>query len=151
MGRMQASGGNVMLRAVFCWKNFGPGIHVDVTLTHITYHEIVADPDDSVLSPCHTIVLEWFKALHQLPNFPYLNPNEHLWDVLEEKNLIHGGPTSQHYTTGIIQRSYGVLVFQSCLSSMRGPASYLTGGFNAVADQVYIANIKSIVKKSVSL
>jgi len=36
MGRMQASGGSVVLRAVFCWENFGPGIHVDNIFD--TYH-----------------------------------------------------------------------------------------------------------------
>ena len=36
MGRRQASGGSVMLWAMFCWETLGPGIHVDVTLTRTT-------------------------------------------------------------------------------------------------------------------
>ncbi|MCJ8733570.1 hypothetical protein PDJAM_G00225080 [Pangasius djambal] len=43
MGRRQAGGGSVMPWTMFCWENLGPGIHVDVTLTHSTYLNIVAD------------------------------------------------------------------------------------------------------------
>ncbi len=35
--------GSVMLWAIFCWETLGPCIHVDVTLTRITYLKIVAD------------------------------------------------------------------------------------------------------------
>ncbi|KAK3547699.1 hypothetical protein QTP86_027744, partial [Hemibagrus guttatus] len=43
MGRRQAGGGSVMLWAMFCWETLGPAIHVDVTLTRITFLSIVAD------------------------------------------------------------------------------------------------------------
>lgn len=62
---------------MFCWENLGPGIHVDGTLTHITYQKIAEDhihpflamefPDGSVLFqqdnvPCYSaIVQEWFE------------------------------------------------------------------------------------------
>lgn len=32
-----------MLWAKFCWETVGPGIYVDVTLSHITYLNTVAD------------------------------------------------------------------------------------------------------------
>ncbi len=32
-----------MLWAMFCWETMGPGIHVDVILTHTTYLKTVAD------------------------------------------------------------------------------------------------------------
>jgi len=38
MGIRQASGDSVMLWALFCWETIGHGIHVDVSLTHTTYH-----------------------------------------------------------------------------------------------------------------
>ncbi|KAJ8276573.1 hypothetical protein COCON_G00083250, partial [Conger conger] len=76
--RRQDGGGSMMLWAMFCWETLGPGIHVDVNLTHATYLNIVADqvhpfmatvfPDGSGLfqqdnAPCHTahIVQEWFE------------------------------------------------------------------------------------------
>lgn len=37
MARMQDGGGSVMLWAMFSWETGGPGIHLDVTLTHATY------------------------------------------------------------------------------------------------------------------
>ena len=43
VGRRQASGGSVMLWAMFCWETLGPGIHVDVNLTLSTYLNIVVD------------------------------------------------------------------------------------------------------------
>ena len=43
LGRRKASGGSVMLWAMFCGETLGPGIHVDVTLTRTTYLNIVAD------------------------------------------------------------------------------------------------------------
>lgn len=42
LGGRQISGGNVMLWAMFCWKILRPGIYV-VTMTHVTYLNIVAD------------------------------------------------------------------------------------------------------------
>lgn len=32
-----------MFWAMFCWENLGPAIHVNVSLTHVTYLSIVAD------------------------------------------------------------------------------------------------------------
>ena len=37
VGRRQASGGSVVLWAMFCWETLGPAIHVDVNLAHVTY------------------------------------------------------------------------------------------------------------------
>ena len=51
MGRRQASGGSVMLWAMFCWETLGPAIHVDVTLTRTTYLSIVADHESDGASP----------------------------------------------------------------------------------------------------
>ncbi|MCI4380731.1 hypothetical protein PGIGA_G00243310 [Pangasianodon gigas] len=68
--------GSVMLWAMFCWETLGPGIHVDVTLRHTNYLNIVAGqvkpfmatvfPNGSGIfqqdnAPCHTaeIVQEW--------------------------------------------------------------------------------------------
>ncbi len=112
MGIRQASGDSVMLLALFCWETLGPGIHVDVTLTHTTYHlKIVADhihpfmaivfPDGSGLFqtdnvPRHTakIVQEQeFKALLWPPNSPDLNL---IMGCAGPTNPIHGGPVSQH-------------------------------------------------------
>ncbi|KAK3518122.1 hypothetical protein QTP70_033217 [Hemibagrus guttatus] len=74
MRRRQASGGSVMLWAMFCWENLGSAIHVDVTLTHTTYLSNVADhvhpfmemvfPDGCGLfqqdnAPCHKA--KWFR------------------------------------------------------------------------------------------
>ena len=54
VGRRQASGGSVMLWAMFCWETLGPAIHVDVTLTCTTYLCIVAD---HLNSPENTLTL----------------------------------------------------------------------------------------------
>ena len=43
MRRRQASGGSMMLWAMFCWETLGPAFHVDVTLTCNTYLSIAAD------------------------------------------------------------------------------------------------------------
>ena len=43
IGRRQAGRGSVMLWSMFCWETLGPAIHVDVTLTCITYLSIGAD------------------------------------------------------------------------------------------------------------
>ncbi len=32
-----------VLWSMFCWETFGPGIHVDITLTNATYLKIVAN------------------------------------------------------------------------------------------------------------
>ncbi|KAK3534421.1 hypothetical protein QTP86_015225, partial [Hemibagrus guttatus] len=100
----------VMLWAMFCWETLGPAIHVDVTVTHSTYLNIVTDhvhpfmetlfPDGCGLfqqdnAPCHKaeMVQEWFddhnnqfEVLTPPPNSPDLNPIQHLWDVLENKS-----------------------------------------------------------------
>ncbi|KAK3562392.1 hypothetical protein QTP86_033531, partial [Hemibagrus guttatus] len=105
----QADGGSVMVWAMFCWETLGPAIHVDATLTCTTYLSIVADhvhpfmetafPDGFGLfqqdnAPCHKTKMfqEWFdehnnefEMLTWPPNFPYLNPIEHLWDVLDKQ------------------------------------------------------------------
>lgn len=39
----EARGGSVTVLAMFCWETLGPGIHVDVILSRITYQNIVAD------------------------------------------------------------------------------------------------------------
>ena len=109
MGRRQAGGGSVMLWAMFCWETLGPAIHVDVTLTRITYLSIVADHVHPFMetvftsgcglfqqdnAPCHKakMVQEWFEehnnefeVLTWPPNSPDLNPIEHLWDVLNKQ------------------------------------------------------------------
>lgn len=43
IGRMQAGGGCLMLWAMFCWATLGPGNHLDVTLSHTIYLNVVAD------------------------------------------------------------------------------------------------------------
>ncbi|KAK3525669.1 hypothetical protein QTP70_004315 [Hemibagrus guttatus] len=109
MGRRQACGGSAMLWAMFCWETLGPAIHVEVTLTRITYLSIVAVhvhtlmetvfPDGCGLfqqdnAQCHKakMVQEWFdkqnnqfEVLTWPPNSPDLNPIQHLWDVLDKQ------------------------------------------------------------------
>ncbi|MCJ8740377.1 hypothetical protein PDJAM_G00058260 [Pangasius djambal] len=77
---------------MFCRETSGPGIHVDVTLTHTTYLNTVADQVHSFMAtlssngsglfqqdsaPCHTakIIQEWFEE----------HDKEHLWDVLDKQ------------------------------------------------------------------
>ena len=43
VGRRQASGGSVMLSAMFCWETLGLTIHVDINLTCVAYLNINAD------------------------------------------------------------------------------------------------------------
>ena len=98
-----------MLWAMLWWEILGPTIHVDVTLTHITYLSIIADhvhpfmemvfPDgcglfqeDNTLCNKAKMVQEWFEEhtnefemLTWPPNSPDLNPIKHLWDVLDKK------------------------------------------------------------------
>ena len=62
---------------MLCWETLGPGIHVDVNLTHATYPNTAADQvhpftaivfpngiglfqSDHVLCPTARIVWEWF-------------------------------------------------------------------------------------------
>ncbi|MCI4389581.1 hypothetical protein PGIGA_G00099830 [Pangasianodon gigas] len=86
MGRRQACGGSAMLWAMFCWETSGPGIHVDVILTHTTYLNIAADQVHRFMAT------EWFeeydqefKVLTWPPDSPDLNPVEHLWDMLDKQ------------------------------------------------------------------
>lgn len=96
-----------MFWTMLCWDTFGPAVHENVTFTHITYLNIVADKlhpfmiplftDGSSLFqqeivPCHTanMVQEWFeeykfKLFTWLPNFPDLNKIKHLWDMLQKQ------------------------------------------------------------------
>ena len=98
-----------MLWPMFCWKTSGLAIHVDVTLTHITYLGNVADhvhsfmemvfPNGSGIfqqdkASYHKVHIfqEWFEeqinqfqVLTWLPYFPDLNSIEHMWDVLDEQ------------------------------------------------------------------
>ncbi|KAK3508781.1 hypothetical protein QTP70_006023 [Hemibagrus guttatus] len=107
MGRRKASGGSVMLWAMFFWETVGPAIPVDVTLTCTTYLSIVADhvhpfmetvfPDGCGLfqqdnAPCYKakIVQEWFDEHNN-----HLNPIEHLWDVLDKQALLMDNNTLQ--------------------------------------------------------
>lgn len=48
-GRKQARGGSVMVWAMFCWKTLCSAIHVDVTLAHITYLDIVVDQEQPLM------------------------------------------------------------------------------------------------------
>lgn len=43
MGRRQGGKVSVMLQAMFCWETSAPGLHVDVTLAHITYLNTAED------------------------------------------------------------------------------------------------------------
>lgn len=78
MGIKKAGRGSVLLWTMFYWATLFPGIHADVTLTHNTYLNIVADqvypfmgtvfPDCIGLTqqdniPCHTLKIfqEWFE------------------------------------------------------------------------------------------
>ena len=102
MGRRQASGGRVMLWAMFCWETLGPAIHVDATLTDNTYQSFGADhvhsfmetvfPDGCGLFQQSKNWQEWFEEHNKEfevmtwpPNSPDLNPLEHLWDVLDKQ------------------------------------------------------------------
>ena len=67
VGRKQASGGNVMLWAMFCWEALGPGIHVEVNLTHATYKTSLW----TKYSPGQKLSHEWTKVT--IVNYPTLN------------------------------------------------------------------------------
>ena len=99
-GRWQVSGGSVMLWAMLCWETLSPAIHV--TLTHTTFLSIVAGPVHGFMEtvfpggcglyqqdnvPCHKAKMaqEWlrkhnneFEVLTWTPDFPDVNPIEHL-------------------------------------------------------------------------
>lgn len=89
---------------MFCWKTFGSGIHVHVTLAHITYivagqvHPFIVTviPNGSglnqghpaTLQNCSEMVWETWQKVQVLTwplNPPDLNPIEHLWEVLDKQ------------------------------------------------------------------
>lgn len=114
-GEMDAPGGNpargdtVTLWAIFCWDTLGSFVHVEDTLTHTTYLDIVADhvhpfmntvflegsghfQQDNVPRYTADSVREWFEehdsefsVLTWPPNSPDLNPMEQLWNVLDKQ------------------------------------------------------------------
>ncbi len=90
--------------AVFCWETLGLGIHLDVTLTHTTYLQIVADhkhPNvcsliavasfSSIIHPPHCKncsgmvwgTWQWVQGVALASKFPW-HHTEHLWDVLDK-------------------------------------------------------------------
>ncbi|GBM33787.1 Transposable element Tc1 transposase [Araneus ventricosus] len=105
----QTGGGGIMLRGTFSWVVLGPIAVVEHTMKAANYLNIVADqlhPYMAFVFPtgkgifqhgnasCHKarIVLEWFEEhtdeFHLIscpPNSPYLNPMEHIWDVMERQ------------------------------------------------------------------
>ncbi|KAK3561066.1 hypothetical protein QTP86_026371 [Hemibagrus guttatus] len=130
MGRRQASGGSVMLWAMFCWETVGPAIHMDVTLTCSTYLSIVADrihpfmetvfPDGCGLlqqdnAPCHSTKMgqEWFDEHNNefevlTSKFPRSQSNQASVGCAEQTSLIHRGPTLQ--LTGLKGSAANILV-----------------------------------------
>ncbi len=100
MAKKQASRGSVLI----CWETLGLGIHLDVTLTHNTYLQIVADhkhPNvcsliavasfSSIINPphcknCSEMVWgtwQWVQGVALASKFPR-HHTEHLWDVLDK-------------------------------------------------------------------
>lgn len=76
-----------MLWAVFCWKSFGPTIHVDQVQPFMA----TVFPNCSVLfqqydAPCHTAkpVQKWFDKVHGV-DLASKFPIEHLWVMLDKK------------------------------------------------------------------
>ncbi|KAK3516884.1 hypothetical protein QTP70_028198 [Hemibagrus guttatus] len=73
---------------MFCWDILGPGIHADVTLSLITYLNIVADqvcPFMATVFPKGSGLFQQDPAtLHKLFRND-LNPIKHLWDVLDKQ------------------------------------------------------------------
>lgn len=104
--RRRADEGTVVLWGLFSWESLGGCVHVEDSLTHAAYLNIVADhvhsfmaavyPDGGGLfqqdsTPCLS-VRDWFeeheeefKVLTWPPNSSDLNPIQHLWGFLESQ------------------------------------------------------------------
>ncbi|GBM26206.1 Transposable element Tc1 transposase [Araneus ventricosus] len=108
-GHTQVGGGGIMLWGTFSWAALGPVVVVEQTMKAANYLNIIADQLHPYMAfvfptgngifqqdnaPRHKarIVLEWFEEyidefhlMSWAPNSPYLNPMEHIWDVMERQ------------------------------------------------------------------
>ncbi len=106
---VQAGGGGLMVWGIFSWHTLGPLVPIENHLNATAYLSIVADhvhpftttvypSSDGYLqqdnAPYHKaqIISDWFlehdnefTLLKLPPQLPDLNPNEHLWDVVERR------------------------------------------------------------------
>ncbi len=134
------------VETVFCWDTFGPGIHVDVSLTHTTYVKIVLDhinpfmvlldgscSFNQIMYAATQVTQEWFKKHEkQIKVLP--------WPVNIPKIPIQLSNYGMFWT----QRIYCICVRHhktclkvlwrpclnmSCFGSMRGTCMILYGCF----------------------
>jgi len=106
---VHAGGGGIMVWGMFYWHTFGPLVPIGHYLNATAYLSIVSDyvhPFMGTLyqssdgyfqqdnAPCHKarIISNWslehdneFTVLKWPPQSPYLNPIEHIWDVVERE------------------------------------------------------------------
>ena len=113
MGRRQASGGSVMLWAMFCWETVGLAIHVDVTLTCTTYLSIAADHKHPFTLYSLMAVASFSRIMHSVTKQKWSRnglrsttttlrcchglqiPQISIQSICGMCCPIHGGPTSQ--------------------------------------------------------
>ncbi len=130
---------------VFCWDTFGPGIHVDVYLTHTTYVKIVLDhinPFMVLLDGSGSfnqimyvatlqVAQEWFKEHEkQIKVLPWpVNIPKILMQLSNYGmfwTLLYLCQTPQDLFKGLVK---AMSQHQSCFGSMRGTCMILYGCF----------------------
>ncbi|GBN52123.1 hypothetical protein AVEN_235828-1 [Araneus ventricosus] len=105
-GDVQSGGASVMVWDVCSWRDMGPLIRLETTLTSDRYLRILSDHLHSFMSIAHsdglgqfqqdnatphasTVATKWFqkhsfdfRRFHWPPNSPDMNINEDIWDAL---------------------------------------------------------------------
>lgn len=115
-GTVQAGGGSVMVWGVCSWRDMGPLIRLDTTLTGVGYVSILSDHLHPFMSSVHSdglgqfqqdnatphtsrVATSWlqdhsseFIHLHWPPKSPDMNIIEHIWDALQ-RAVLRRSPT----------------------------------------------------------